>query len=123
MKSQLVKIIYVFQIIILFSGYFNYYILQKMKRNKATFITLPRILVPNDSKMKVYNKNCQQTPYTLDNNTVQAENNTVQAGDNTVQNNSPVVYNPTPPVPPPINENIEPLYPYLTMPEPSIRRY
>nr|KAF7419786.1 hypothetical protein H0235_010083 [Vespula pensylvanica] len=95
----------------------------KMKRNKTTFITLPRILVPNDSKMKVYNKNCQQTPSTLDNNTVQAGNNTVQAGDNTVQNNSPVVYNPTPPVPPPINENIEPLYPYLTMPEPSIRRY
>ncbi|XP_043673362.1 tetraspanin-6-like [Vespula pensylvanica] len=113
----------VFFIIILFSGYFNYYILQKMKRNKTTFITLPRILVPNDSKMKVYNKNCQQTPSTLDNNTVQAGNNTVQAGDNTVQNNSPVVYNPTPPVPPPINENIEPLYPYLTMPEPSIRRY
>lgn len=116
MKSQLVKIIYVFQIIILFSGYFNYYILQKMKRNKMTFITLPRILVSNNSKIKVYDKDCQQTPSTLD-------NNTVQAGDNTVQNNSPVVYNPTPPVPPPINENIEPIYPYLTIPEPNIRRY
>ncbi|KAF7395982.1 hypothetical protein HZH68_010032 [Vespula germanica] len=91
-------------------------VLFKMKRNKMTFITLPRILVSNNSKIKVYDKDCQQTPSTLD-------NNTVQAGDNTVQNNSPVVYNPTPPVPPPINENIEPIYPYLTIPEPNIRRY
>lgn len=83
--------------------------MEKTKQNKNTaFTVLPRILVPNNPNKQEHAHN-RQTQRTLD-------NHRVQEGNNTVQNNSSNVHNSARPT----NENIQPIYPYLSMPEPNI---
>ncbi|XP_047357302.1 tetraspanin-3-like [Vespa velutina] len=91
----------VFFVIILFTGYFYYAILQKTKQKKnMEFSVLPRIRT---------HANNQQIVSTLN-------SNIVQRGNNTIQNNSSNVHNSAHPT----NQNNEPIYPYLSMPEPNI---
>ncbi|XP_035739579.1 uncharacterized protein LOC118449285 [Vespa mandarinia] len=91
----------VFFIIILFTGYFYYANLQKTKQKKnMEFSILPRVPI---------HANKQQTVSTLDNNIVQRGNNTIQNNSSNVHNSAHLT-----------NQNMEPIYPYLSMPEPNI---
>ncbi|KAL2715546.1 tetraspanin-6-like [Vespula squamosa] len=84
-----------------------------------TFITIPRIQIPNNSFIQLCT-NSQRTPRTSQSNDiVQEENNTVQTRRKTIESNTPVVYNTLRST----NANIEPIYPYLTMPEPTTQKY
>lgn len=80
---------------------------QKKQKKNTAFTVLPRIQVPNNPNKQAHANNRQGR--TLDNNTVQEGNNTVQNNISNVQNSAR-----------PTNENIEPIYPYLSMPEPCI---
>ncbi|XP_046824389.1 uncharacterized protein LOC124426586 [Vespa crabro] len=91
----------VFFVIILFTGYFYYATMQKTKQKKnMEFSVLPRI--PTHA-------NKQRTVSTLDNNIVRGGNNTIQNNSSNVHNSAHLT-----------NQNMEPIYPYLSMPEPNI---